>query len=156
LSKRGRVTVPTQLAIYAVVEAQIQRLAFHTKVSASQTSCRTARATEADRLAALQRRGPDNAPTANHLVLNSRGVVSEALAFAEGQFVAAAEVDDVPDVKRSQTVIEMDTEARYTRCPVSCYAPAIEQITRVRDRLRVGIGKEKVQTAGELLLDLCL
>jgi len=78
------------------------------------------------------------------------------LAFAEGQFITAAEVEDVPDVKAGQAVIEMDTEAGNAGRTIALNAPAVEQVTGVGKRLREGVGCEEVQAIPVTLFDFGL
>src|SRR6516225_4850939 len=78
------------------------------------------------------------------------------LAFAEGQLIASAEMEDIPEVEARQTVIKMDSQARHVRRTVTPEAPTIQQVTCVGERLRPSVGREKVQATCKPFFELRL
>src|SRR2546429_1340175 len=66
-------------------------------------------------LAILERENPVGFPAAKHTVDDRSTICEEALSFADGQLVGAAEMEDLGDVEIAQAVVSLDTEPREPR-----------------------------------------
>ena len=136
------------------MQPELQRLAFNKKSATGQACGCGCRTSEGYGLTTLESHQPVEAPPANHLVFESCGIGSETLSLTEGQLIAPAKVEDVPDVKAGQPVIRMDSETGNSRCTVAvdiiaariARAPEIEQVICVAQCFRVCIGCKEVQT----------
>ncbi len=125
-------------------------------VIASRTVAGARRTAEGYRLSALQDRTPAHAPASEQRIRNPAAVRHEALASAERKLVAAAQVHDVANIERSQTVIVRNSGAWNIRGPETSRAPAVEQIASVGARLRPGVGRKEAQPTRELFFRLGL
>ena len=125
-------------------------------VVASRTVAGAGGTAEGDRLSALQYRTPAHGPASQQGVRKPTRVRHVGLAFAEGKLVTAAQVNDVPDIERSQAVVERNSGAGNIRSAEALRAPAVKQIAGVGARLRPGVGRQETQPIGELLLRLGL
>src|SRR6185437_15004675 len=102
---------------------------------------------------ALKRSDPVCRPSSNYGVGYSPGVTEEALILAEWKLISATEVHDLADIEVSQTPVEHWAKTRYRGCAQSTCTSSVQQVTRIRERLRVGIGEKEAETIRVLLFE---
>ena len=95
-------------------------------------------------------------PPSDEPILDLARVGRVLLAFAERQFVPAAEMEYVGDVKRGQRPISAKTKARHVYCALAIQTTAIQQVAGVSKGARICVGDEEIQSVRELLFELGL
>src|SRR5690349_22493007 len=127
------VSYPSYSTLRVVVQADLRVADFQSV--AAEAGGSAADAANADRLATLQRGTPICLPSTDDLVFNSTAAGQETFAFAEGQFVPTAEVDDIADIEVRQSVVVVNAESGERGRPVTAIAAAIEQVAGIRQHL---------------------
>ena len=125
-------------------------------VVASRAVAGAGRTAEGDRLSTLQDCTPAHGPASEQGVRNPAAVRHVAFASTERKLVAAAQVDDIANIERSQAVVVLNSGARNIWSPETSRTPAVKQIAGIGARLRPGVGRQETQTIGELFFRLGL
>src|SRR5215813_433462 len=115
--------------------------------AAARALSRARGAAQTDGLTALERAAPVDAPSTNDLVLDASRVGHVLPALTERQLITTADVHDVTDVERCQAIVSLDASSWDVRCAITRDAAAIEEVARIGQSLREGVGLEEVQTA---------
>src|ERR1700732_2463166 len=106
-------------------------------IAASSCACAVG-ATQGNRLASLKNCTGIDAPASEDAACHRAAVRQEALPFAEGEFVAPAQVKDVSDIERSEAVVVFDPGSHNARSAEARCAAAVEQVARIGARLGIG------------------
>lgn len=139
-----------------VAKAELLALTRNTDSTATSSSSRAGGTTNANGLASLKRRDPVDRPSSNHRIDRPARCPEEVLILADRKFVSATEVKDLADIEVGQTPIKHRTESGHGGCAKSTYASAVQQVTRIRERLRVSVGEKEGETVRVLLFEFRL
>ena len=140
LLEGGRIPEPIG-SLYAAADINLTNSKFlalprNIDVIATCSGGRTRWATEGNGLAALKRENPVNAPSANNGICQAARVMHEFLVFPERQHIAAADVEDIPNIEVGQAPIEPRTEARDVGCAVIRSYYRHSEVAGIGKRLR--------------------
>ena len=113
------------------LDSELRALPGYGHVGATCAGCCSSRAAESERLAALKGSDPIYHPPSNDSVLHFARVGKVFLGFAQRQFVPAAEMEYVGDVKRRQRPISAKTKTRHVYCALATQTAAIQQVAGV-------------------------
>src|SRR5437667_5503550 len=134
-----------------IVVSAVSVLAGYKQGEAAQRCRRALLAAHTERLTVLKRQDVVHRPAAHNRIHPSTARVTPVLAPAQGEFIRAAEMDDIAHIEIGQRPIALNPETWKVRClpPADI---AVQQITRRGEDFAVGIVAENAQAFTEAVL----
>ena len=133
------------------MRASVTILSGNQECVAAKPGSRSIHAVNCERLSALKSKNPVCFPPPEHSVDDLAAFCEEALFRTNGQFIRAAEVEDLGDVEVTQAVVALNAKSGKQGSTVG-ERGLIEHICGVGAALRPGEVRESLEAAAELPL----